>query len=390
MANATPHKKKHRLSNLFKGKKEPEGSASNATGNGSNQASSSTNNAHPGPADSAYASSDVPSTSGSKSAEMVPVASNDDRNLAMNKSTGEVVDEDSGEVVTVTTTTTTTTTTRTRGGKPTTVQVATTPAGSTPSPAPVHEAPGDTPAASSSVQTQQHLSPNAALHPPPSHSPASSSSQSHSPQAPTGGVYSPQPQQYQQHNPLVQAYTPSHSQPEQRPKPAFLPYPQNRQQADRSPPHQQQGPPRGIPPRHPHRRSRELISENQQAPVSPVQPDGFAQHNFSYPSRSTGNLRGDDPSAPAGEVRQSNTFENLKAAAVGLHVSVSSSSSFCSVWRHPTDSCLPTGRRRDHPRHPQQRDRHPLPAPQRRQGLRHQHPQPIRHGSGPKRNGWSP
>jgi hypothetical protein len=52
----------------------------------------------------------------------------------------------------------------------------------------------------------------------------------------------------------------------------------------------------GILPRHLHRRSRELISENQQTPVLPVQPDGFAQHNFSYPLRSTGNLRGDEPS----------------------------------------------------------------------------------------------
>ncbi|KAF2857366.1 hypothetical protein K470DRAFT_177128 [Piedraia hortae CBS 480.64] len=72
--------------------------------------------------DSAYASSDGPSLRDSKrSSEMVPVSSNNDnRNLAMNPSTGEVVDEDTGELVTVTTTTVTTTTTTRPGKKNTT------------------------------------------------------------------------------------------------------------------------------------------------------------------------------------------------------------------------------------------------------------------------------
>ncbi|ETN46684.1 uncharacterized protein HMPREF1541_00871 [Cyphellophora europaea CBS 101466] len=83
------------------------------------------------PPDSAYASSDTPitpATDNNKStSEIVPAEKNSeianidkDRNLGVRPATGEVLDRDTGEVVTVVTTTTTTTTTTTRkpGQKP--------------------------------------------------------------------------------------------------------------------------------------------------------------------------------------------------------------------------------------------------------------------------------
>lgn len=75
------------------------------------------------PPDSAYASSDgpTPSAAGKSTPEIVPAEKNSeianidkDRNLGLKPSTGEVLDRDTGEIVTVVTTTTTTTTTTTR------------------------------------------------------------------------------------------------------------------------------------------------------------------------------------------------------------------------------------------------------------------------------------
>lgn len=74
------------------------------------------------PPDSAYASSDTTPTPGAVSNEQIVPAEKDsdignidkNRNLGVRPSTGEVLDRDTGEVVTVVTTTTTTTTTTTR------------------------------------------------------------------------------------------------------------------------------------------------------------------------------------------------------------------------------------------------------------------------------------
>lgn len=91
--------------------------------------SSSSNTLHQ---DSAYAGSDATPRSpanrseiGNSNSNIVPVENNgqisgvdEDRNLALNKLTGDVLDEDTGEVVTTTTTTTTTTTITTRAGGP--------------------------------------------------------------------------------------------------------------------------------------------------------------------------------------------------------------------------------------------------------------------------------
>ena len=79
--------------------------------------------------DSAYASSETPTQEDTPKAtpDLVPAEKNSeignidrDRNLAVKPSTGEVFDEDSGELITVVTTTTTTTTTvrKPGGGKP--------------------------------------------------------------------------------------------------------------------------------------------------------------------------------------------------------------------------------------------------------------------------------
>ena len=80
-----------------------------------------------------------------------------------------------------------------------------------------------------------------------------------------------------------------------------------------------------VPTRNPHRKSGEhpyrVSRDAMENPVSPV--DGpSSKHNFSYPSRST--LR--EPDDPAAK-RSSGAVENLKAAAIGLHVSHSLSCS---------------------------------------------------------------
>lgn len=266
MTSTTPQKKR-RLSNLFGRKKEASVSPVNADASHEHQPSVSTGttgNTNMG--DSAYASSDNPSSKrNSRADNFVPVENNGrydgvsrDRNLALNKNTGEIVDDDGDVVTTVTTTTTTTTTTMAKGGKKgTTVEVATQKDGQ-----PVlAEAPGDGPPQQTTPQSQAQPTPL-------------NTTRSHSP-------------------------LPTH--------PAAL-----------TPGHQEQPMP---PARNPNRKSREY------EPVSPLRP------NFSYPSRSE--LRTSEEPMPPPPVHPSmqangpggagpapkSTFDNLKAAAVGLHVS---------------------------------------------------------------------
>ena len=116
MTTATPQKKR-RLSNLFGRKTEAPVSPVNANASNEHQPSVSTGKTNTG--DSAYASSDNPSSKRNSRADnqYIPVENNgrydgvsQDRNLAMNKNTGDIVDDDTGEQVTTVTTTTTTTT----------------------------------------------------------------------------------------------------------------------------------------------------------------------------------------------------------------------------------------------------------------------------------------
>lgn len=118
--------------------------------------------------DSAYASSgNAPSLADSK--DTVPVENHGqingvdgDRHLAMNKSTGQIFDDDTGEAVTVVTTTTTTTTTTTRGGKKgTTVDVSTQPSDQSTNSSSVHEAPGDHPGRPEAHNLYGHARPEA-------------------------------------------------------------------------------------------------------------------------------------------------------------------------------------------------------------------------------------
>ena len=194
-------------------------------------------------ADSTYASSDN---------ERVPVENtgqfsgvSGDKNLSVNKGTGDVVDNETGEVVSTVTTTTTTTTTTTmrsgKNGKKEVVEVTTQPGG--PAKQSVQEMPGDGPS-----QTQHYSSPNSDTTMDVSHL-----------------------------GPQTQTSVPN------------------------------------VPSRSPNRPSREIM-ENA---VSPV--DNSQRHNFSYPSRN--NLR----DSWNGQQQQGGTFDNLKAAAKGIHVSHSTS-----------------------------------------------------------------
>ncbi|KAI5361727.1 hypothetical protein Slin14017_G084600 [Septoria linicola] len=110
--------------------------------------------------DSAYASSDAPSNSRSDMSNNIVPVHNDgqiegvakDRNLAVNETTGDVLDEDTGEIVSTVTTTTTTTTTTTLvrgrdGKKELRTNVNTVPVGSTTTTAATSAAPVPTPAA---------------------------------------------------------------------------------------------------------------------------------------------------------------------------------------------------------------------------------------------------
>lgn len=162
MTSTTPQKKRG-LSSLFGAKKNKDNDLSPNGANHTLHPSTSTTGTAP-QSDSAYASSNHPSskrdsvanvnTESNNNADVVPVENTGnfegvgpERNLAYNTNTGQVLDDDTGEVV-VTTTTTTTTTMTTRGGKKNTkVEVHTQKDGQ---PA-IAEAPGDMPSMSSTT-----------------------------------------------------------------------------------------------------------------------------------------------------------------------------------------------------------------------------------------------
>lgn len=150
--NSAQKKEKRRLSGLFGSKKSKDGQVtehepvitSPIVGN-------STHALNPNPSlqnssiqDSAYANSETDATplsggnmSGDTSTNTVPVENHGqipgvsaERDLTLNKLTGDVTDDNTGEVVTTTTTMTTTTTTTTKGGKPVSTEVAVEPSAS--------------------------------------------------------------------------------------------------------------------------------------------------------------------------------------------------------------------------------------------------------------------
>lgn len=165
MRDSSPSGEKKRrisLSKMFGGRKDKESQHSR-------DPPSTTSNA----ADSAYASSE-------NASDFVPMKNsgqfsgvNADRNLAMNKTTGDVRDQDTGEVITTVTTTTTTTTTTTKtgkDGKKQVVEVQTTPGTSQvqempadgPSPGAQNLGVNETRSYSTSPGPQSHLSPDVA------------------------------------------------------------------------------------------------------------------------------------------------------------------------------------------------------------------------------------
>ncbi|TKA43196.1 hypothetical protein B0A54_06146 [Friedmanniomyces endolithicus] len=298
MYTPSEDKKKHRISAIFGSRKSREDmdgrpSLSPAPGADGNSV------------DSAYASSDQPSqhTASTRTspafrhANMVSIENNGQisgvdgsRHLQLDQNTGEVMDEDTGEVVTTITTTTTTTTTTVRKGaaagekKGTTVQVETRPSHNAVSTqqTPVHthlaEAPGDGPSA--------RLVPDA----PPTH--------------------------LRNRSPVPSALQIGRQQSTAEPAP---------------------------PLRNPNRKSREYISAPN-GPPSPVTPGAQGRHNFSYPARmgtkSTEHLPQIPPetnqySPPQVPLREQlsqqqtspvssgsgvgSALGNLKAAAIGLH-----------------------------------------------------------------------
>lgn len=83
------------------------------------------------------------------------------------------------------------------------------------------------------------------------------------------------------------------------------------------PPAQQQYYTPNVPSKSPNRKSENPYRVSRDAVENPVSPvDGpNSRHNFSYPSRNT--LREPDDLTP----KRSSGIDNLKAAAVGLHVS---------------------------------------------------------------------
>ena len=164
MTSTTPQKKRG-LSSLFGAKKNKDNDISPNGANHALHPSTSTTGTAPQP-DSAYASSNHPSSSSKRdsvanvnaesnnNADVVPVENTGkfegvgpERNLAYNTNTGQVLDDDTGEVV-VTTTTTTTTTMTTRGGKKSTKVEVHSQKDGQPT---IAEAPGDMPSMSSTT-----------------------------------------------------------------------------------------------------------------------------------------------------------------------------------------------------------------------------------------------
>lgn len=269
MTSTTPQKKRG-LSSLFGAKKNKDNDLSpNGANHTLHPSTSTTGTAQQ--SDSAYASSNHPSSSSKRdsvanvnaesnnNADVVPVENTGkfegvgpERNLAYNTSTGQVLDDDTGEVV-VTTTTTTTTTMTTRGGKKSTKVEVHSQKDGQPT---IAEAPGDMPSMSSTTS-------HSPVPPPRPLSSGMGNSSYGTPAPHDGGV--------------AQSYTPSRTDPDTFPVPARNPM-----------------------------REREPME-----PVSPLRP------NFSYPSRT--DIREDPVPQPAPK----STFANLKAAAQGLHVSCS-------------------------------------------------------------------
>ena len=240
-------------------------------------------------ADSAYASSDTPNAEASRlQNEIIPAAKDSeignidrDRNLGVRPATGEVFDQDTGEVVTVVTTTTTTTTTTTR--KPgrrspdivndvrRDVQEHTTPVKPLPQPEGLAELPPNT------AVPQKALPANSSV-----------------PQKTLPST---------QHDSFVSATS------------------SNRPLHD-SPP---------IPHKSLARKSGEYGTSAQAGPVNenlhdepPVSPTGTDRHNFSYPSRNKDSFEGSPRPLRTTEQPQRHTgttLADLRAAAKGLHVS---------------------------------------------------------------------
>ncbi|GAB7343009.1 hypothetical protein MBLNU457_g1103t1 [Dothideomycetes sp. NU457] len=265
------------------------------------------------------------------------------RNLAVNESNGDVMDGDTGEIIsTVTTTTTTTTTTRSRPGKhgETSVQVSNS---TQPAPQVVKET---TPPRAKTPP--RAATPPRATTPPRTVSPPPNIAEVHAdPIRPH-----PQSQNYNQSNPVrpgggAVAPASSYGQPNQH----SYGQPQGQPQSHNHPDSLRPGPPTGqvsygqpspqptVPTRNPDRKSREYTDYRPQSPPSPPRP------NFSYPnaarSRSSTSLgeqaAAEQPNAappttaPRGhgtlstlgatarESMNKGTLGDLKKAAIGLH-----------------------------------------------------------------------
>ena len=314
-------KEKRRLSGLFGSKKRGAPTTEHEPVITSPIAGNSTNALNPNPSlqnssiqDSAYASSEpdvTPGLSRDTSTNVIPVENHGqipgvsaERDLTLNKLTGDVTDDSTGEVVTTTPTTTTTTTTTTVGGKPVSTEVAVVPESST---EPVNQNFGHR---DSNVSEM----PDNAVH------------------RTSPGVNTPVGQVQQPVGSVNNA-------------PALNPH----------------DPIPNVPQRSPNRRSRDLgqpgqasfapaqrISEvSEPDPVSPIQGSGGA--NFSYPNRAGGpnspapvggglashpvsptmmggsppyvhsNAGATDGLTAKPQQNQSGTFANLKAAAKGIH-----------------------------------------------------------------------
>ncbi|RMY70851.1 hypothetical protein D0863_05534 [Hortaea werneckii] len=321
--------KKHRLSNLLGSKKENGSPPQPQETIHPKQSSETNGTTQP---DSAYASSE-----NSRDREMQHIDSNNDdgRNLAVDKKTGEVLDEDTGEVVTtVTTTTTTTTVTRTGGkGKGTQVEVTTQPGGGggstsqthspshSPVPAGIAEAPGDSPSTPRQPPTHgQHLSPDDAAQPQQQQSPASSTS---SPAVETQHVY-PKAEPQATHPALRQD---QQHPPQQQPQhPQIPPRQPHRKSTDRPPPQytdtngykdmpaSPSAPHNNFSYPNPTRSQERLHRPSNQPPPSSSSPETMHPGYHPHPHRpSTSGAGGPEPG------NSNNTLHSLKSAAIGLH-----------------------------------------------------------------------
>ena len=160
--STTQDSKRRRLGNVFGGKKEKEDTRK------SKPAPREEPSTQSGPTDSGYGSSNGTMTS--TNCDTVPYENHgqvsgvgEERNLAVKKSTGEVIDEETGKVVSTVTTTTTTTTTTTRRSRPATPNNESGAEGASAAPPNLPNQP---------QPQQQFLSPEAAANPAPPRPPA--------------------------------------------------------------------------------------------------------------------------------------------------------------------------------------------------------------------------